>query len=146
MIGDPYFMDGTKAMIAPRHVLRQVLNRARQMGYRVRFGSEMEFYVFDGTDGDGNLQSTTPDHQCFSEHRQAEAEPVLGPIMEHLAHQGIAILDFENERGPGQFELNCRPEEGLAAIDEQFFIRALVKEVMRAQGKMRRCGSGWGMK
>ncbi|MFQ5856353.1 MAG: glutamine synthetase family protein [Anaerolineae bacterium] len=136
MIGDPYFMDGSKAMIAPRHVLRQVLDRVRQMGYRVRFGSEMEFYVFDGTDGDGNLQPTTPDHQCFSEHRQAEAEPVLGPIMEHLARQGIAILDFENEHGPGQFELNCRPEEGLAAIDEQFFIRALVKEVMRAQGKM----------
>src|SRR5487761_1522597 len=47
LICDTYWEDGTPLHVAPRHVLRRVLNEIDKLGYRAVVGLEYEFYVLD---------------------------------------------------------------------------------------------------
>jgi glutamine synthetase len=126
--------------IAPRSILRGVVERATHMGFTPFSALELEFYVLDEPTG--------------TEHRKRSAE--LVPLQErpstygvvsgsHLEHIGALVRDHmigfglpieacNAETGPGQFEINLRYRESLTAADDAFLFKSGVKEVAAQSG------------
>ncbi|MFP6744831.1 MAG: glutamine synthetase family protein [Alphaproteobacteria bacterium] len=115
--------------IDPRNALIRVLDRAEAMGYEVKIGAELEFYLLDPE----TLKPRDSGIQVYSLSRAAELEHVLGPIRRHLNDVGIPIEQSNPEYAPGQAEVNIRYSEALAAADRAVAFRSLVKELAGAQ-------------
>ena len=118
-------MDHKPVPIDPRNALVRVLERASAMGYEVRAGTELEFYLLDPE----TLLPRDSGIQVYGLARAAELEHVLGPIRRHLNDVGIPIEQSNPEYAAGQVEVNIRYSEALAAADRVVAFRSLVKEL-----------------
>ncbi|MCY4459820.1 MAG: glutamine synthetase family protein [Albidovulum sp.] len=116
--------------IDPRGVLVAQVDRARRMGYEVRIGAELEFYLLDPE----TCLPRDVGNQFYGLLRASELEPVLGPIRRHLSAVGIPIEQSNPEYAAGQVEVNMRYCEALQAADNVVAFRALVKEIAASHG------------
>lgn len=114
--------------IDPRNALIRVLDRAQAMGYEVKIGAELEFFLLDPE----TLKPRDSGIQVYSLARAAELEHVLGPIRRYLNDVGIPIEQSNPEYAAGQVEVNIRYSEALLAADRAVAFRSLVKELARA--------------
>ena len=100
------------------------------MGYEVRIGTELEFYLLDKE----TLKPRDRGIQVYGLPRAAELEHVLGPIRRHLTAVGIPIEQSNPEYAAGQVEVNIRFDEALIAADRVVTFRGLVKELGNTHG------------
>ena len=124
--------DGSAVEIDPRQALQIQIERAAKMGYEVKVGTELEFYLLDP-------ETKQPKDQgigVYSLTRAAELEHVLGPIRMEINEMGIPIEQSNPEYAPGQVEVNIRYDEALLAADRVIIFRNLVKELAAAHGYM----------
>jgi len=127
--------DGRPIPIAPRGVLRRVIDRAREMGFEPRCGVELEFYLLRETYS--SLLERHSRDLSFSHERPATyglvtaaaQEPVARAIREAMLEYGLTIEACNMENGPGQFEMNLRYADPLTAADAAFLFKAGVKEI-----------------
>lgn len=116
-------LDGTPVAISPRQVLRNVLDRAAGMGYQVRVGYELEFYLFrESADSVRakdfvGLVPATPGIHTYSLFRLASVAPVINDMVRHMSDYGIRLEAANTEYGSGQFEINMHHDTALAAAD-----------------------------
>jgi glutamine synthetase len=126
--------------IAPRTVLRRVVQRAREMGYEPLSALELEFYLLREPTG-------TVHHKRAAELVPLQDQPstygvVLGSQQENIGslirsmmlRYGLPIEACNPETGPGQFEINLRYAPSLQAADDAFLFKSAVKEVAAQQG------------
>ena len=118
-------MDHKPVPIDPRNVLARVTGKAKSMGYEVRVGTELEFYLLDRE----TLKPRDKGIQVYGLARAAELEHVIGPIRNQLVEVGIPIEQSNPEYAPGQVEVNIRYDEALLAADRVVCFRGLVKEL-----------------
>jgi glutamine synthetase len=123
-------LDHNPVPIDPRNVLIEQLDRAREMGFEIQVGSELEFYLLDPETKLPRQEGI----QVYSINRQSEMEHVLGPIRDDLIAMGIPIEQSNPEYAPGQAEVNVRYSEALDSADKVILFRSLVKEVAQKQG------------
>ena len=122
--------DHQPVAIDPRAALVRVLQKASDMGYVTRIGTELEFYLLDKE----TLKPRDRGIQVYGLPRAAELEHVLGPIRRHLTAVGIPIEQSNPEYAAGQVEVNIRYDEALIAADRVVTFRGLVKEIGNAHG------------
>ena len=122
--------DHQPVAIDPRAALVRVLQKASDMGYETRIGTELEFYLLDKE----TLKPRDRGIQVYGLPRAAELEHVLGPIRRHLTAVGIPIEQSNPEYAAGQVEVNIRYDEALIAADRVVTFRGLVKELGNAHG------------
>jgi len=123
-------MDHKPVPIDPRNSLLKQVERATRMGYTVKVGTELEFYLLDP-------KTKLPKDegiQVYSMVRAAEVEHVLGPIRQQINEMGIPIEQSNPEYAAGQFEVNIRFDEALLAADRVVMFRSLVKELAAKHG------------
>ncbi len=118
--------------IDPRNSLVRVLDRAKDMGYEVKVGAELEFYLLDPE----TLKPRDRGIQVYGLSRAAELEHVLGPIRRFLNEVGIPIEQSNPEYAAGQVEVNIRYGEALESADRAVAFRSLVKELAVSQNYM----------
>lgn len=123
-------LDHNPVPIDPRGALIQQVDRARDMGFEVQVGTELEFYLLDPETG----QPTFANNQVYGINRMAEMEHVLGPIREHLSALDVPIEQSNPEYAAGQVEVNIRYGEALKAADRVVLFRAMVKELALKYG------------
>jgi len=126
-------MDRKPVPIDPRGALIKQVERARTLGYEIKVGTELEFYLLDP-------ETKKPkDHgiQVYSLYRAAELEHVLGPMRRHLNAIGIPIEQSNPEYAPGQVEVNIRYDDVQTAADRVILFRAMVKELALYHGYLR---------
>lgn len=131
-MGKAQHHDGSAVEIDPRQALQTQVERAAKMGYEVKVGTELEFYLLDP-------ETKQPKDQgigVYSLSRAAELEHVLGPIRMEINEMGIPIEQSNPEYAPGQVEVNIRYDEALLAADRVIIFRNLVKELAAAHGYM----------
>ncbi len=121
-------MDHKPVPIDPRNGLIRVLDRARDMDYEVKVGTELEFYLLDPE----TLLPRDSGIGVYELARSAELEHVLGPIRRHLTDVDIPIEQSNPEYAAGQVEVNIRYGEALAAADRVVAFRGLVREIAHA--------------
>ena len=122
--------DHQPVAIDPRAALVRVLQKASDMGYETRIGTELEFYLLDKD----TLKPRDRGIQVYGLPRAAELEHVLGPIRRHLTTVGIPIEQSNPEYAAGQVEVNIRYDEALIAADRVVTFRGLVKELGNSHG------------
>ncbi|MCP5073718.1 MAG: glutamine synthetase [Rhodobacteraceae bacterium] len=123
-------MDHKPVPIDPRGALVDQVDRAAAMGFEVKTGTELEFYLLDP-------ETKLPKDngiQVYSLSRAAEMEHVLGPIRQQINELGIPIEQSNPEYAPGQAEVNIRYGEALKSADQVVMFRSLVKELAHAHG------------
>lgn len=113
----------------PREVLKRVIARANNLGYRPMVGSELEFYLLDE-----KKEPLFQGIQCYSLYKGAELEHVIKDMRNGLEEFGIEIEAFHVEYGPAQIEIIPEYGDALEMADNTVLIKNAVKEIARQHG------------
>lgn len=129
VICDTMWYDGKVQLASPRMLLKKMLGVAESLGFKVMMGHEYEFYVVDSETrkpifGGQPIFATAKTHQ----------NPILDDLVKVLQAQGIDIITYNVEHGPGQVEINYSAEVGVAAADTGFLFKNTVKEYLASRG------------
>jgi glutamine synthetase len=131
--------DGAPIPIAPREVLRRVVERAHAMGYEPRCALELEFYLLRETSGSlltrrpADLVPLTERPSTYGVAMGSRQEPVGRLIRESMLAYGLPVEACNPETGPGQFEITLRHRPALEAADDAFLFKTAVKELAGQQ-------------
>ncbi|MBD2088904.1 glutamine synthetase [Microcoleus sp. FACHB-1515] len=121
--------------IAPRNLLKQQVEAAKQLGYTAMGASELELYLFADSyeaarrKGYQDLEpigSYIEDYHIF---QGTKEEFVIGAIRKHLDRSGIPVEFSKGEWGPGQQEINLRYADFLEMCDRHVLYKHLAKEI-----------------
>ena len=114
VIHDCFYSDGRRVMMAPRHVLRHVLELYAQRGWEPVVAPELEFYLIEpNIDADyplkppvGRSGRAEPGRQSYSIAAVNEFDPLFDDIYAFCEAQDIEIDTLIHEDGPAQMEIN----------------------------------------
>ena len=117
--------DGARWEACPRALLKEALSALeRDAGLRLVAAFEQEFHL----SGPGRSGP------AFSMEAHRLVEPFGPMLVAALEEGGQEPETFLPEYGPGQYEINCRPAEGIAAPDRALSVREIVRESARRLG------------
>ena len=136
ILHDAYHSDGRPVEIAPRQVLRRVLELYANMGWRPVVAPEVEFYlVKPNTDPDYPLEppkgrSGRPEsaRQSYSIAAVNEFDDLFDDIYDFSEAQGLEIDTLIHEEGAAQMEINLRHGDPLALADQVFLFKRTIRE------------------
>lgn len=129
VICDTMWYDGAPQMAMPRLLLKKMLNLADALGYTVMMGHEYEFYVVDA-----ETRKPIFDGQPIFVTSRTHGHPAIDDLIRVLQAQGIDIITYNVEHGPGQVEINYSAMTGIAAADRAFIFKGTVKEYLARHG------------
>jgi glutamine synthetase len=136
VIHDAYDQQGQPVGIAPRNVLKRVVEFYRAKGWTPIVAPEMEFYLV-GRNIDpakpiepmlGRTGRPAAARQAYSMAAVDEYGPVIDDIYEFAEIQGIEIDGITQEGGAGQLEINLRHGDPVRLADEVFYFKRLIRE------------------
>lgn len=125
--GKPYEIDG-------RQILRQAVNKAKEIGVNCNFGAEYEFYLFK-TDENGNSTDMPHDNAGYMDIApEDKGENLRREICFILEKMGIIPESSHHEEGPGQHEVHFKYNDPLTAADNATTFKSVVKTVAATNG------------
>ncbi len=136
VIHDAFDRDGTPVPMAPRNVLKRVVDLYLDMGVKPVVAPELEFYlVAPNRDPSqviepmmGRSGRPAAGRQAYSISAVDEYGPVIDDIYDFAEAQGLEIDGITQEGGAGQVEINLRHGNPVRLADEVFFFKRLIKE------------------
>jgi len=136
VIHDAYHADGRPVEIAPRQVLRRVLELYRVRGWAPIVAPEVEFYlVKPNTDPDYPLEppsgrSGRPEsaRQSYSIAAVNEFDDLFDDIYDLSEAQELEIDTLIHEEGAAQMEINLRHGDPLVLADQVFQFKRTIRE------------------
>jgi glutamine synthetase len=129
VLADLYDEHGYIIDLAPRQVLKKILERANRLGYRPLVGSELEFYLLDG-----EKRPLFNGIQCYSLYKGADLEYVIEEIRNGIEAYGIELEATHIEYGPAQVEIIPEYDDALVMADKTLIIKNAVREIARKHG------------
>ncbi|HDN19879.1 MAG TPA: glutamine synthetase [Candidatus Acetothermia bacterium] len=130
LICDVHEPDGSPYAGDPRWALKRALERAREMGFVMYVGPEVEYFYFrspqapEVLDQGGYFDLVPPD-----EGTELRRETVLA-----LEGMGIPVEATHHEVAPSQHEIDLRFADALTMADSLMTAKYLVKEIARHHG------------
>jgi glutamine synthetase len=123
--GDLVTTAGAPWPVCPRTLLREEIARYRELDLQVTAAFEHEFNLLG-----------LPDEQAaaFSLQAQRQTGNFGGWLMSALEQIGAEPEMFLPEYGRNQYEVTCRPTQGVAAADRAVNVREVTREVARQFG------------
>jgi glutamine synthetase len=127
--------EGAPVAVAPRTLLKQLMERAAAAGLRPMGGSELEFFVLRETyesahaKGFDNLEPFGWYIEDYHTLQGFKSEPLIGEIRRHLESSGIPVEFSKGEWGPGQSEINLRYSDFLEMADRHAIYKQAAKEI-----------------
>jgi len=136
IIHDGFYLDGHPVEIAPRFVLRHILELYRKSGWRPVVAPELEFYlVKPNLDPDYPLEppvgrSGRPEtgNQAFSIDAANEFDPLFEDVYDYCEAQEIEIDTLIHEAGAAQMEINLSHGDPLVLADQAFLFKRTMRE------------------
>ena len=129
VICDPVDYSGEPLEIAPRYVLKGLLQQASEIGFDVMMGHEFEFYLLNGETHEPLFGGC----QIFN-HLRSQFNPDIDTMVRQLQESNIDIITYNCEHAPSQFEINYGPAIGMKAADKAFTFKNAVKEIAHRLG------------
>jgi glutamine synthetase len=140
---------GAAEAICPRGLLRRVLDRADEMGCRVKAAAEFEFFVFEETPrsirekGYRSLQPITPGHFGYSMLRSGVHSDFYRELWSTCEAMRIELEGLHTETGPGVIEAAIRVDDALEAADKAALFKTIVKILCQRRGWMATFMAKW---
>ena len=136
VIHDCYYGDGRRVAMAPRNVLRHVLELYAQRGWNPVVAQELEFYLIEpNLDADyplkppvGRSGRAEPGRQSYSIAAVNEFDPLFDDIYQFCEDQEIEIDTLIHEDGPAQMEINLIHGNALDLADQAFLFKRTARE------------------
>jgi glutamine synthetase len=136
VIHDAYHSDGRPVDIAPRHVLRRILQLYENRGWLPVVAPEIEFYLVQpNKDPDYPLQppagrSGRPEsaRQSYSIAAVNEFDDLFDDIYHFSEAQELEIDTLIHEEGAAQMEINLRHGHPLVLADQVFQFKRTIRE------------------
>ena len=116
-----------------RGILKRVLKKAEQMGFRVNCGIEAEFYVFKNDDAhrlqpiSAKPNLTKPAYDAVR--LMDNLDSWLSETVDAMNKLGWGVYSFDHEDGIGQFEIDFDYSDALTMADRFVFLRVMTNEI-----------------
>jgi glutamine synthetase len=117
----------------PRYVLRRMLGVAKEMGYTMNVGPELEFYLFEKQNGGS---ATTPhDFGGYFDLGPIDlAENIRRKIVKALIEMDFTIEASHHEVGKGQHEIDFVYDDALKNADKVVTFKYVTKTIAMMEG------------
>ncbi len=142
IICDMELREGGPLGIAPRNVLRRVLEKYEALDLRAEVAPELEFYL-----AKPNIDPNEPieppvgrtgrkgsSRQVYSMMAVDEYGPVIDSIYDFADDQGLQIDTVIQEGGAGQIEINLQHGDPLQVADQVFYFKRAIREAALRNG------------
>jgi len=134
--------DATHALVdvAPRSLLKKQIERAGQLGFSAKAGSEVEYFLFENSyraaaeEGYNAMRPVGWYIEDYHALQGTREEPFNAAVRRHLSRSGIPVECTKGEWGLGQHELNVRYADILTMADNHGVYKQCLKEVADQQG------------
>ena len=134
MFCDICYPDGTPYEHDTRKILKDAVKAAAQKGVDVKFGSEMEFYVFC-LDEKGRVTDRPIDQAGYMDVEPMDGgENLRRDICYALVEMGITPESSHHERGPGQMEIDFRYSDPITAADNNSTVKWAIRSICASGG------------
>ncbi|XP_049427489.1 lengsin isoform X1 [Epinephelus fuscoguttatus] len=127
VICDPCTVTGSPLRTSPRLIAKQLLGQLQSMGFSLHSSFTYECCVLGAPDRIGPKTLMFPATTLLSNHDL----PFFQQLVDSMYCMGADIDSIASASGPGQMEINLRPEFGIAAADSAFTFRTGIKEMAR---------------
>jgi glutamine synthetase len=133
MICDVHLPNGKPFGGDPRHVLRQQLEKAQEMGFSMNVGPELEFFLFEKQNGGS---ATIPhDYGGYFDLGPVDlAEDVRREIVRALTQMGFTIEASHHEVAKGQHEIDFVYDDALKNSDKVVTFKYVTKTIAMREG------------
>jgi glutamine synthetase len=136
VIHDCFYDDGRPVPMAPRHVLRRVLDLYTARSWRPVVAPELEFFLVEpNTDPDyplkppiGRSGRAEIGRQAYSIAAVNEFDPLFDDIYAFCEAQDLDIDTLIHEEGAAQMEINLNHGDALDLADEAFLFKRTARE------------------
>jgi glutamine synthetase len=140
VVCDFFTEHGDLVEVAPRYVLRRVVEKAEAAGLRAYSVAEIEVRFFREDQesirakGHSELQPLSPGLNCYSLQHASLDDPVIGRIRRQMIEYGVPVEGYNREHGEGMYEINLKYTDSLAAADQTMLYKSGCKEIAAQMG------------
>jgi glutamine synthetase len=131
------YVDGEPWPYCPRTILRRSLERAAALGYDLRIGAELEYFLLR-RNADGSLavadELDTMEQPCYDMRALTRNLDFVGTISRYLNALGWDNYATDHEDANGQFEQNFAYADALTTCDRAVFFRYMVEALAQERG------------
>jgi len=121
--------------LCPRELLRRTVKKAEHMGFEVKCGAELEFFLFDEEAYVKNGKLEPVDTDLFAQNAAFEASrDVIDDIAEALFNMDVELAYYNAEAGPGQHEISLHYTDPLKLADRIVYMRETTRAIAREYG------------
>ena len=137
---DVEWHDGTPVAPSPRQVLKAQVEKARELGYEAKFGSELEFFLFRESyiEAHGkHYHDLTPSVPYVMDYHVLAAgydEPFLREVRTAMKAAGMTVESSKGEAWAGQHEINFRYGGAVRTADDHVVYKTGIKEIANQRG------------
>ena len=121
----------------PRTILRNQLARARDAGFELKIGLELEYFLLRRGD-DGGIELADPlddlEKPCYDLRGLTRNYEFLTTISRYVNELGWGNYANDHEDANGQFEQNFTYDDALVSCDRAIFFRYMVHTLAQQQG------------
>lgn len=123
--GKPYPNDS-------RSILKRMVRKAAERGFRVNLGIEPEFYILRRTEN-GDLSPLGPEFKgvspAYDVNQTTDVMDTLDRFATYMDDLGWNLYSFDQEGGRGQYEFDFGYTDVLASSDQLTFLRLMAKRL-----------------
>ncbi|XP_077380041.1 lengsin [Festucalex cinctus] len=127
LICDPCTVTGSPLRTSPRLLAKQILGQLHSLGFSLHASFTYECCVLGAPDRIGPKTLLFPATTLLGNHDL----PFFQQLLDGMYCMGADVDSMASASGPGQMEINLRPEFGIAAADSAFTFRTGIKELAR---------------
>jgi glutamine synthetase type III len=133
LAADPY-MNGKLVEQAPRNVLKRMLKKAEDAGYKVKTGVECEYFLVSPDGESLSDPSDTQSKPCYDQTALMRRYDVVSEICDSMLELGWGPYQNDHEDANGQFEMNWNFDDALTTADRMAFFKYMVKAIAEKHG------------
>jgi glutamine synthetase len=131
------YVDGEPWPYCPRTILRNQLAKAKELGYELKIGAELEYFLLKRLP-DGSLAIAddldTMDQPCYDMRALTRNLDFVSMISRYLNELGWDNYATDHEDANGQFEQNFAYADALTTCDRSIFFRYMVEALAQERG------------
>jgi glutamine synthetase len=119
----------------PRHVLRQAIQAWLDMDLVPQMAFELEFYLCERADDGSWAAADLPSHRVYGTGMSVDPSGAIHDMVGASLGSGFHVESWCSEFDTAAFEVNWRYRDAMAAADEAFLFRILVREIAARHGR-----------
>ena len=119
----------------PRGLLKKITTRAHEQGFRPKFGTEFEFWIFNETPDSlheksfADLKTLSQGMFGYSWVREGQHQALVHDIIDTMNGYNIEIEGLHTETGPGVWEVCLQYDDVVQAADKAALFKTTLKQI-----------------